>query len=147
MKSDIDIKRDVEEELRLNPDLDATDVAVAVKSGVVSLSGFVRSYSQRWEAERTAKRVNGVTGVANDIEVRLPVFNQRPDPEIARDAVSAVQSELPYSSAPMIAMSRAAISSMRSTAGASQVGLSHSTQPRSPFSMASESKGRLAGFI
>jgi len=98
MKSDIDIKRDVEEELRLNPDLDATDVAVAVKSGVVSLSGFVRSYSQRWEAERTVKRVNGVTGVANDIEVRLPVFNQRPDPEIARDAVSAVQSELPYSS-------------------------------------------------
>jgi osmotically-inducible protein OsmY len=98
MKSDIDIKRDVEEELRLNPDLDATDVAVAVKSGVVTLSGFVRSYSQRWEAERTVKRVNGVTGVANDIEVRLPVFNQRPDPEIARDAVSAVQSELPYSS-------------------------------------------------
>src|SRR5258708_19624628 len=98
MKSDIDIKRDVEEELRLNPDLDATDVAVAVKSGVVSLSGFVRSYSQRWEAERTVRRVNGVPGVANDIEVRLPVFNQRPDPEIARDAVSAVQSELPYSS-------------------------------------------------
>jgi osmotically-inducible protein OsmY len=98
MKSDIDIKRDVEEELRLNPDLDTTDVAVAVKSGVVSLSGFVRSYSQKWEAERTVKRVNGVTGVANDIEVRLPVFNRRPDPEIARDAVSAVQSELPYSS-------------------------------------------------
>jgi len=98
MKSDIDIKRDVEEELRFNPDLDATDVAVAVKSGVVTLSGFVRSYSQRWEAERTVKRVSGVTGVANDIEVRLPVFNQRPDPEIARDAVSAVRSELPYSS-------------------------------------------------
>jgi osmotically-inducible protein OsmY len=98
MKSDIDIKRDVEEELRLNPDLDATDIAVAVKSGVVTLSGFTRSYSQRWEAERTAKRVVGVTGVANDIEVRLPVFNQRPDPEIARDAVAAVQSELPYSS-------------------------------------------------
>jgi osmotically-inducible protein OsmY len=98
MKSDIDIKRDVEEELRLNPDLDATDVAVAVKSGVVTLSGFVRSYSQKWEAERTVKRVNGVTGVANDIEVRLPVFNQRPDPEIARDAVSAVRFQLPYSS-------------------------------------------------
>src|SRR5882762_10411055 len=98
MKSDIDIKRDVEEELRLNPDIDATDIAVAVKNGVVTLSGFVRSYSQRWEAERTAKRVNGVAGVANDIEVRLPIFNRRPDPEIARDAVSAIQSELPYSS-------------------------------------------------
>jgi osmotically-inducible protein OsmY len=98
MKSDIDIKRDVEDELRMNPDLDATDIAVSVKSGVVTLSGFTRSYSQRWEAERTVKRVNGVSGVANDIEVRLPVFNQRPDPEIARDAVSAIQSELPYSS-------------------------------------------------
>src|SRR6266446_5799112 len=98
MKSDIDIKRDVEDELRLNPDLDATDIADAVFNGVVTLSGFVRSYSQRWEAERTAKRVNGVAGVANDIEVRLPVFNRRPDPEIARDAVSAIQSELPYSS-------------------------------------------------
>ena len=98
MRPDIDIRRDVEDELRLNPDLDATDIAVAVKSGVVTLSGFVRSFSQRWEAERTAKRVSGVTGVANDIEVRLPVFNQRPDPEIARDAVSVIQSELPYSS-------------------------------------------------
>src|SRR6195256_4623457 len=98
MKSDIDIKRDVEDELRMNPDLDATDIAVSVKSGVVTLSGFTRSYSQKWEAERTVKRVNGVSGVANDIEVRLPVFNQRPDPEIARDAVSAIQSELPYSS-------------------------------------------------
>ena len=92
----IDIKRDVEEELRFNPDLDATDIAVAVKDGVVTLSGFVRSYSQKWEAERTAKRVQGVSGLANDIEVRLPVFNRRPDPEIARDAVAAIQADLPF---------------------------------------------------
>jgi osmotically-inducible protein OsmY len=98
MKTDIDIKRDVEEELRFNPDLNATDIAVAVKDGVVTLSGFVRSYSQKWEAERTAKRVQGVSGLANDIEVRLPVFNRRPDPEIARDAVAAIQADLPYSS-------------------------------------------------
>ena len=64
----------------------------------MTLSGFVRSYTQKWEAERTAKRVIGVTGLANDIGVRFPIFNQRPDPEIARDAVSAIQSELPYSS-------------------------------------------------
>ena len=98
MKTDIDIKRDVEEELRFNPDLDATDIAVAVKDGVVTLSGFVRSYSQKWEAERTAKRVQGVSGLANDIEVRLPVFNRRSDPEIARDAVAAIHADLPYSS-------------------------------------------------
>ena len=98
MRTDIDIKRDVEDELNMNPDIDATDVAVAVKDGVVTLTGFVRSYSQKWEAERTVKRVIGVAGVVNDIEVRLPVFNQRPDPEIARDAVAAIQTELPYSS-------------------------------------------------
>jgi osmotically-inducible protein OsmY len=98
MRSDLDIKRDVEAELHVNPDIDATDIAVAVKSGVVTLSGYVRSYLQKWEAEKTAKRVAGVIAVANDIEVRLPIFNQRPDPEIARDAVSAIQNRLPYSS-------------------------------------------------
>ncbi len=98
MRSDIEIKRDVEAELRSNPDIDATDIAVAVKHGVVALSGYVRSYLQRWEAEKTTKRVAGVAGVANDIEVRLPIFNQRPDPEIARDAVAAIENRLPYSS-------------------------------------------------
>jgi osmotically-inducible protein OsmY len=98
MRSDIDIKRDVEQELCADPDIDATDVAVAVKGGVVTLSGFVRSYGQKWEAEAAVKRVTGAVGVANDIEVRLPVFNQRPDPEIARDAVASIQAQLPYSS-------------------------------------------------
>ena len=98
MRLDSDIRRDVEDELRWDPDIDATDVAVAVNNGVVALTGFVRSYSQRTQAERDAKRVAGVLGVANDIEVRLPVIDQRPDPDIARDAVSALKSELPYSS-------------------------------------------------
>ena len=80
MRSDIDIKRDVEAELHSNPDIDATDIAVAVKNGVVALTGYVRSYMQKREAERAAKRVSGVVAVANDIEVRLPIFNQRPDP-------------------------------------------------------------------
>jgi osmotically-inducible protein OsmY len=97
MRVDMDVKRDVEAELRSHPDIDATDIAVAVRNGVVALSGYVRSYSQKWEAERATKRVAGVLGVANDIEVRLPVFNQRSDPEIARDAVAAIQSQLPYS--------------------------------------------------
>jgi osmotically-inducible protein OsmY len=98
MRSDIDIKRDVEAELRWNPDIDATDIAVSVKDGVVTLSGFVRSYAQKFEAEQTAKRVNGVRAVANDIEVRLPIFNRRPDPEIARDAVEEIEKNLPYAS-------------------------------------------------
>ena len=98
MRLDSDIKRDVEDELRWDPDIDTTDVGVAVHSGVVTLTGFVRSYAQRTQAERDAKRVAGVVDVANDIEVRLPVLDQRPDPEIARDAVAALKAELPYSS-------------------------------------------------
>ena len=98
MRLDSDIKRDVEDELRWDPDIDATDIGVAVQSGVVTLIGFVRSYAQKTQAERDAKRVAGVVGVANDLEVRLPVLDERPDPEIARDAVSALKAELPYSS-------------------------------------------------
>ena len=98
MKSDSDIKRDVEAELRWDPDIDATDIAVAVKGGVVTLTGFVHSYMHKWQAESDVKRVSGVTGVANDIEVRLPTGGERPDPEIARDAVAALHAELPYSS-------------------------------------------------
>jgi osmotically-inducible protein OsmY len=98
MRSDSDIKRSVEDELRWDPDISSADIAVAVKSGVVTLTGFVRSYRQRTQAEADAKRVIGVTGVANDIEVRLPVIDQRPDPEIARDVVAALKADLPYSS-------------------------------------------------
>ncbi len=98
MRTDSEIKKDVEDELRWDPDIDATDIAVAVKSGVVSLTGFVRSYMQKMQAEKDVKRVAGVTGIANDVEVRLPYINKRPDPEIARDAVQAIQNELPYSS-------------------------------------------------
>jgi osmotically-inducible protein OsmY len=63
MRSDIEIKRDVEDELRSDPDIDATDIGVALKDGVVTLTGFVRSYRQRRGAEEDAKRVAGVIGV------------------------------------------------------------------------------------
>jgi osmotically-inducible protein OsmY len=98
MRSDSDIKRDVEDELRWTPDIDPTDIAVAVKNGVVTLTGFVRSYGQKYEAEKAVKRVAGVLGVANDLEVRLPGIDERPDPDIARDAVAALKTQLPFSS-------------------------------------------------
>jgi osmotically-inducible protein OsmY len=97
MRADSDIRRDVEDELRWDPDIDATDIAVSVKNGAVTLVGFVRSFLQKYEAEDDAKRVAGVVAVANDIEVRLPNIDERPDPEIARDAIERIKSELPYS--------------------------------------------------
>lgn len=98
MKPDSEIERDVKDELEWNPDLDATDIAVSVKNGVVSLTGFAKSYTDKYEAERTAKRVAGVVGLANDIEVRLPSVDERSDPDIAREAVSALKFQLPASS-------------------------------------------------
>jgi osmotically-inducible protein OsmY len=98
MKSDQEIKRDIEDELRWDPDVDATDIGVAVKGGVVTLTGFVHTYNERYEAERAAKRVSGVVGIANDLEVRLRSIDERPDPEIARDAVAAIKTQLPVSS-------------------------------------------------
>lgn len=98
MKSDRQIELDVKDELQWDPDLDATDIAVTVKKGVVTLAGFVKSYADKYEAESAAKRVAGVLGVANDIEVRVPSIDERPDPEIARDAVAAIKGQLPISS-------------------------------------------------
>jgi osmotically-inducible protein OsmY len=92
MRSDSEIERDVKDELQWDPDLDASDIAVSVKKGVVTLAGFVKSYTDKYEAEAAAKRV------ANDIEVRMPSVDERPDPEIARDAVAAIKSQLPISS-------------------------------------------------
>src|SRR6267143_1292957 len=96
MRLDSDVRRDVEDELRSDPDIDATDIAVAVKDGSVMLTGFVRSFRQRRGAEQDVKRVAGVVGIANNIEVRLPIIHRRPDPEIARDAVEAIKRDLPF---------------------------------------------------
>ncbi len=97
MRADSDIKRDVEEELKWEPNVDATDIAVAVKNGVVTLTGFVRSYAHKLAAERATKSVAGVVGLANDIEVRLPGADARPDPEIAREIAAELKLWLPYS--------------------------------------------------
>jgi osmotically-inducible protein OsmY len=97
IRTDSEIKRDVEEELKYDAGVDSTDIGVSVKNGVVSLTGFVRSYSQKLQAEMDAKRISGVMAVANDLEVRLASADSRPDPEIARDLVAQLKFELPYS--------------------------------------------------
>jgi osmotically-inducible protein OsmY len=96
VRPDSDIKRDVEDEIKWDPEImDPTDIAVSVTDGVVTLVGFARRFIDKYEAEWAAKRVQGVVGVANDIVVRLPDDDQRPDPDIARDAVTAIKLQLP----------------------------------------------------
>jgi len=96
MRTDSEVKRDVEDELKYDVSLDSSDIGVSVKNGVVALTGFVNSYSQKLQAEADAKRVSGVLGLANDIEVKAAV-DARPDPEIARDVIAQIKLELPYS--------------------------------------------------
>jgi osmotically-inducible protein OsmY len=94
MRADIDIKTDVEAELRWSPDVDDTDIAVKVNGGEVTLSGFADNYLSKYEAEIATRRVKGVTAVANDIRVK-PLSGAPTDPEIARAAVEALRTELP----------------------------------------------------
>lgn len=95
MKSDSDIKRDVDDELRWDPSVRADDIAVAVTNGVVELTGFVPSWTAKSAAERAAQRVAGVLSVADDLEVRRPGVDQPPDPDIARDVVRELKAWVP----------------------------------------------------
>lgn len=97
MRSDTEIKRDVEAELRWDPEVDDTDIAVKTTSSVVTLTGFVSNYAAKYHAGHTAKRVAGVTALANDIEVRIPGGAGPTDPQLAREAVAALKAELPVS--------------------------------------------------
>ena len=84
-RTDSAIREDVIYELKWDPKITSDDIAVAVKDGVVTLSGFVSSYMEKDAAEKASKRVYGVRAVANDIQVRPTAV--RTDPEIAREAV------------------------------------------------------------
>lgn len=91
-RTDEDIRDAVLLELEWEPKITSKDIAVAVKDGVVTLSGFVHSYYEKEAAEKAAKRVYGVRGVANDIQVKLS--SERTDPEIAREAVQSLESHI-----------------------------------------------------
>lgn len=97
MIKDNEVKQNIEHELGWDAAITATGLDVSVKAGVATLSGVVHRYSEKVAAERAAKRVKGVYGVANDIEVRLG-SDARSDGEIARDAVASLRLQLPASS-------------------------------------------------
>ncbi len=89
--TDEEIQREVVEELEWEPRVRAHEIGVAVKNGVVTLSGFVETFQEKWAAEEAAFRVRGVGAVANEIEVRLPTTAERNDVDIARAVVEALQ--------------------------------------------------------
>lgn len=95
-RTDTDIKRDVEDEIRWDPSIeDDSHIAVAVNDGVVTLTGYTKKYMDSYYAERAAKRVQGVKGVANELEIKYDTGSERPDPDIAEEAVKALKRDLP----------------------------------------------------
>jgi osmotically-inducible protein OsmY len=91
MKTDAEIRRDVESELQWDPSIDDKRVGVTVKDGVATLTGDVPHYASRRAAEDIVKRVGGVRAIANDIEVKIPVIGARTDTDIAEAAANALQ--------------------------------------------------------
>ena len=90
-RSDEQIQRDVLEELKWDARVQPNEIGVAVKNGIVTLIGWVDSYTKRWAAEEAARRVRGVKAVANDIEVKLPISAERTDADIAAAALHALK--------------------------------------------------------
>jgi osmotically-inducible protein OsmY len=95
MNKDEQIRGNVIAELRWVPDIDETNIDVSVDDGIVTLNGFVPTYNDRIHAECAAKRVKGVTGVANEIKVSARSAERFSDAAIVRAAVDAIRADLP----------------------------------------------------
>jgi len=91
MKSDFQLQKEVMEELKWQPLLKASEIGVAVKNGIVTLSGQVNSYTKKIEAEKAAKKVAGVKAVAEDIQVGISPSFIKTDAEIAEAVVNALK--------------------------------------------------------
>lgn len=91
MKTDLQIQKDVMEEMKWQPYLNASEIGVAVKNGIVTLSGQVDTYSKKLMAERAVKNIDGVKAVAEDIIVGVLPNHKKTDAEIAQAVLNALK--------------------------------------------------------
>ena len=91
MKTDIQVQQDIIAELKWEPSVNAADIGVEVKDGIVTLAGHVSSYAEKWDAERVAQRVSGVKALAVEMNVTLPGLSKRNDADIARAAANVLE--------------------------------------------------------
>ena len=89
--TDEEIQRDVLRELKFDASIQPNEIGVAVKDGIVTLTGYVDSFLKKWAAEEAAHRVHGVRAVANDIEVKLATSAERTDADIAAAVTRALE--------------------------------------------------------
>jgi len=91
IRTDEAIQADVLEELKWDSRVRPNEIGVAVKDGIVTLTGWVDSYLKKMAAEEAAHRVPGVKAVVNDIEVRLPGSAERTDHDLAKAVLNALK--------------------------------------------------------
>jgi len=91
MKTDSELKQDVENELQWEPSVNEAHIGVSVKCGVVTLSGHVSTYGEKFAAEKATKRVYGVKAVADELDVKLPGSSVITDGDIAQACLGALK--------------------------------------------------------
>lgn len=91
MSGDSELQRKIEQELEWDPSVDARHIAVAVKNGIATLSGYVEQFSDKTHAEQAAERVHGVMAVIDKIELELPGSAHRNDLDIVESALTALK--------------------------------------------------------
>jgi osmotically-inducible protein OsmY len=91
MNANLQLQRDVLDELQYEPSVDAADIGVTAKDDVVTLTGTVKTYAEKWSATRTAERVHGVRAIVDKLHVKLADIHIRTDEDIARSALNALQ--------------------------------------------------------
>ena len=88
--NDSDLRQLVIDELEFEPAIDASNIGIAAKDGIVTLSGFVSSYAEKMTAERAVRRVKGVHAIAQEIEIRYATDKEINDDEIALRCVNII---------------------------------------------------------
>jgi osmotically-inducible protein OsmY len=91
MKTDTQLRNDIQAELAWAPEVKTSDVGVIVKDGVVTLTGHLASHAEKYAVERAVQRVHGVKALAVELTVKLPFDNQRTDADIAMAAERALE--------------------------------------------------------
>lgn len=91
MKTDLEIQQDVMNELKWQPFLKSANIGVAVKNGIVTLSGIVDSYGQKIDAEKAVRKVIGVKAIAEDMQIGVSPSLKKTDAEIAESVMSALK--------------------------------------------------------
>jgi osmotically-inducible protein OsmY len=91
MRTDAQIQKDVMDEIKWEPFLHASEIGVAVKNGIVTLSGQVDSYSKKLSAEKATKKVLGVKAIAEDIQIGVSPAYKKTDTEIAEAVLNALK--------------------------------------------------------